>query len=79
MNIYFVLKWNVSWNNNISGYHFSGDSQTGIHKRSVYEHNGIAVCSQKRALFIAVLVMATLFTISLIIAYAGPQAGKDFA
>ncbi|XP_046689288.1 LOW QUALITY PROTEIN: endoplasmic reticulum aminopeptidase 2-like [Homalodisca vitripennis] len=52
----------------------TGDSQTGIHKRSVYEHNGVAVCSQKRALCIATVVMAILFTISLIIAYAGPQA-----
>lgn len=54
----------------------AGDSQTGIHKRSVYEHNGVAVCSQKRALFIATIVMAILFTISLILAYAGPQAGE---
>ncbi|XP_049864292.1 endoplasmic reticulum aminopeptidase 1-like isoform X3 [Schistocerca gregaria] len=52
----------------------SGDSQTGINKRSLYEHNGVAVCSQKRALLIATVVFATLFVISLIIAYAGPQS-----
>ena len=54
----------------------SGDSQTGINKRSLYEHNGVAVCSQKRAMFIATVAFATLFVISLIIAYAGPQSGK---
>lgn len=53
-----------------------GDSQTGIHKRSVYEHNGVAVCSQKRALCIATVVLSILFVVSLIIAYAGPQSGK---
>ncbi|KAJ9582424.1 hypothetical protein L9F63_003222, partial [Diploptera punctata] len=51
----------------------TGDSQTGINKRSLYEHNGVAVCSQKRAMFIATVAFATLFVISLIIAYAGPQ------
>ncbi|XP_057336106.1 endoplasmic reticulum aminopeptidase 2-like isoform X2 [Microplitis mediator] len=51
----------------------SGDSNTGLHKRSIYEHNGVAVCSQKRALCIATIVFATLFAISLIIAFAGPQ------
>jgi hypothetical protein len=54
----------------------AGDSQTGINKRSLYEHNGVAVCSQKRAMFIATMVLATLFVISLIIAYAGPQNGN---
>ncbi|XP_063231804.1 endoplasmic reticulum aminopeptidase 1-like isoform X2 [Bacillus rossius redtenbacheri] len=51
----------------------TGDSQTAINKRSLYEHNGVAVCSQKRALCIATIVFATLFAVSLIIAYAGPQ------
>ncbi|OAD57971.1 Glutamyl aminopeptidase [Eufriesea mexicana] len=49
-----------------------GDSNTGLHKRSIYEHNGI-VCSQKRALCVATVVFAILFAISLIIAFAGPQ------
>ncbi|XP_048505208.1 endoplasmic reticulum aminopeptidase 2-like isoform X2 [Athalia rosae] len=51
----------------------SGDSNTGLHKRSIYEHNGVAVCSQKRALCIATIVLAILFAVSLIIAFAGPQ------
>ncbi|KAK2584087.1 hypothetical protein KPH14_006530 [Odynerus spinipes] len=50
----------------------SEDSNTGLHKRSIYEPNGI-VCSQKRALCIATVVFALLFIISLIIAFAGPQ------
>ncbi|CAL7945633.1 unnamed protein product [Xylocopa violacea] len=50
----------------------NSDSNTGLHKRSIYEHNGI-VCSQKRALCIATVVFAILFAISLIIAFAGPQ------
>ncbi|XP_025602401.2 endoplasmic reticulum aminopeptidase 2-like isoform X3 [Athalia rosae] len=51
----------------------TGDSNTGLHKRSIYEHNGVAVCSQKRALCIATIVLAILFAVSLIIAFAGPQ------
>ncbi|XP_054009869.1 endoplasmic reticulum aminopeptidase 1-like isoform X2 [Hylaeus anthracinus] len=48
------------------------DSNTGLHKRSIYEHNGV-VCSQKRALCIVTVVFAILFAVSLIIAFAGPQ------
>ncbi|KAI4480304.1 hypothetical protein M0804_010302 [Polistes exclamans] len=54
------------------GFFVSEDSNTGLHKRSIYEPNGI-VCSQKRALCIATVVFALLFAISLIIAFAGPQ------
>ncbi|XP_017878860.1 glutamyl aminopeptidase-like isoform X2 [Ceratina calcarata] len=50
----------------------NSDSNTGLHKRSIYEHSGI-VCSQKRALCVATVVFAILFAISLIIAFAGPQ------
>ncbi|XP_043260326.1 endoplasmic reticulum aminopeptidase 1-like isoform X1 [Colletes gigas] len=50
----------------------SGDNNSGLHKRNIYEHNGV-MCSQKRALCIATVVFAILFTISLIIAFAGPQ------
>ncbi|XP_024220191.2 endoplasmic reticulum aminopeptidase 1 isoform X1 [Halyomorpha halys] len=50
-----------------------GDSQNGMHKRTVYEHNRVAMCSQKRALCVATVVLAILFIVSLIIAYAGPQ------
>jgi glutamyl aminopeptidase len=53
----------------------AGDSQSS-NKRSLYERNGVAVCSQKRALAIAAAVFASLFTISLIIAFAGPQNGE---
>ncbi|KAJ8684054.1 hypothetical protein QAD02_019846 [Eretmocerus hayati] len=53
----------------------TGDTNPGLHKRNLYEQNGVAVCSQKRALCITVVVFATLFAISLIIAYAGPQNG----
>lgn len=53
----------------------AGDSNTGLHKRSIYEHNGVAVCSHKKALCIATIVFAILFAISLIIAFAGPQNG----
>jgi hypothetical protein len=51
----------------------TGESNPGLHKRNIYEQNGVAVCSQKRALCIATVVFATLFAISLIIAFAGPQ------
>lgn len=56
-------------------FYFSGDSNTGLHKRSIYENSGATVCSQKRALCIATVVFAILFAISLIIAFAGPQNG----
>lgn len=59
-----------------SEFFVSGDSNTGLHKRSIYEHNGVAVCSQKRALCIATVVFGILFAISLIIAFAGPQNGN---
>lgn len=54
----------------------TGDSQNGMHKRTVYEHNRVAMCSQKRALCVATIVLSILFTVSLIIAFAGPQTGE---
>lgn len=48
------------------------DSNTGLHKRSIYEPNGY-VCSEKKAVCIATVVFALLFAISFIIAFAGPQ------
>lgn len=54
----------------------SSDCPTNIKKKSLYENNGVVVCSQKRALFIAAITFALLFAISLIIAYTGPQSGK---
>lgn len=49
-----------------------------VPKKSLYENNGVVVCSQKRALFIATIVFAVLFAASLIIAYTGPQSGKIY-
>lgn len=53
-----------------------GESQNGVGKRTVYEHKRVAVCSHKRALLIAAVVLSLLLIVSLIIAYAGPQAGN---
>lgn len=52
------------------------ESPAGHAKKSLYENNGVAACSQNRALCIATIVFALLFTISVIIAYTGPQSGK---
>lgn len=38
--------------------------------------NGVAVCSQKRALCVTAIVLAALLGTALVIAYAGPQNGK---
>ncbi|XP_065200963.1 endoplasmic reticulum aminopeptidase 2-like isoform X2 [Planococcus citri] len=48
-------------------------SQSGIHKRSLYDHGGVAVCSQQRALVIAGAFFVVLFISSVVIAYFGPQ------
>nr|XP_022900776.1 endoplasmic reticulum aminopeptidase 1-like isoform X2 [Onthophagus taurus] len=59
-------------------YHLGGvagtESPAGPTKKSLYENNGVATCSQKRALFIATVVFAVLFAVALIIAYTGPQS-----
>lgn len=55
---------------------FTGDANSNLHKRNIYEQNGAAVCSQKRALCIATVVFASLFATSLVIAYAGPHNGE---
>lgn len=52
------------------------ESPTGPTKKSLYENDGVAACSQKRALCIATIVFAVLFTAAVIIAYTGPQSGK---
>ncbi|XP_018327042.1 endoplasmic reticulum aminopeptidase 1 isoform X2 [Agrilus planipennis] len=50
------------------------ESPTGVpHKRNIYEQNGVATCSQKRALIIATAVFTVLLAAAVIIAYAGPQ------
>lgn len=38
--------------------------------------NGVAVCSQKRALCVTAIVLAALLATALVIAYAGPQNGE---
>lgn len=48
----------------------------GATKKSLYENNGVAACSHNRALCIATVVFALLFTIAVIIAFTGPQSGK---
>lgn len=48
-----------------------GDSSGGRQTR-----NGVAVCSQKRALCVTAIVLAALLGTALVIAYAGPQNGK---
>lgn len=70
----YKKKWALT---NVSVLIELGDSATGIHKQSLYEHNGVAVCSQRRALIIASTVFAILFAIAIIIAYAGPQNCKS--
>lgn len=48
-----------------------GDSSGGRQTR-----NGVAVCSQRRALCVTGFVVGSLVATALIIAYAGPQNGK---
>ncbi|CAG9759897.1 unnamed protein product [Ceutorhynchus assimilis] len=51
------------------------DSPTGQpQKKTLYENNGVAACSHNRALCIATIVFALLFTIAIIIAFTGPQS-----
>lgn len=51
------------------------DSPDGAIKKSLYEKNGVAACSHNRALCIATIVFALLFTVAVIIAFTGPQSG----
>ncbi|XP_064215469.1 endoplasmic reticulum aminopeptidase 1 isoform X6 [Tribolium castaneum] len=50
------------------------ESPAGATKKSLYENNGVAACSHNRALCIATVVFALLFTIAVIIAFTGPQS-----
>jgi hypothetical protein len=52
-----------------------GDSQSS-NKRSLYERNGVAVCSQKKALIIASSVFACLLAFSILIAFIS-QTGEE--
>ncbi|XKL69322.1 hypothetical protein PGB90_007091 [Kerria lacca] len=62
----------VAFLTSVNHYRTNG-SQSGIHKRSLYEHGGVAICSQRKALIIAFIFLSVLFLASLIIAYFGPQ------
>lgn len=52
------------------------ESPVGTAKKSLYENNGVAACSQRRALCIAMVAFSIFFIAAVIIAYAGPQSGK---
>lgn len=54
----------------------AGNESPGPTKKSLYENNGVAACSHNRALCIATVVFALLFTIAVIIAFTGPQSGE---
>ncbi|CAD6995309.1 unnamed protein product, partial [Ceratitis capitata] len=49
----------------------SGGESSGRQTRQ-----GVAVCSQRRALLVAGIVLGSLLLTALIIAYAGPQTGR---
>ncbi|CAH1964992.1 unnamed protein product [Acanthoscelides obtectus] len=50
------------------------ESNSGANKKSLYESHGIAACSHKKALCVATIVFALLFTIAIIIAFTGSQS-----
>lgn len=50
---------------------FTGGESSGRQTRQ-----GVAVCSQRRALLVAGIVLGSLLLTALIIAYAGPQNGR---
>ncbi|ODN00507.1 Endoplasmic reticulum aminopeptidase 2 [Orchesella cincta] len=51
---------------------------SNVNKRTLYEQDRIAVCSQKRAVGIALLVFVGLFFVAVIIAFATPLSGCSF-
>ncbi|XP_021954471.1 endoplasmic reticulum aminopeptidase 2 [Folsomia candida] len=55
----------------------TGES-TNANKRTLYEQERIAVCSQKRAVGVALLVFFALFFVAVIIAFATPLSGCSF-
>lgn len=54
-----------------NGVTFGGESSGGRQTRT-----GVAVCSQRRALLVAGIVLGSLLLTAIIIAYAGPQNGR---
>lgn len=53
-----------------------GNENNGAAKKSLYENHGVAACSHNKALCIATIVFAVLFSIAIIVAFTGPQNGK---
>ncbi|XP_044741725.1 endoplasmic reticulum aminopeptidase 1-like isoform X2 [Chrysoperla carnea] len=53
---------------------FTGTESPPVAKKSLYEKHGVAVCSQNKALVITAAVFITIFAVSIIIAYTGPQS-----
>ncbi|XP_056646326.1 endoplasmic reticulum aminopeptidase 1-like isoform X2 [Diorhabda sublineata] len=50
------------------------ESNSNQAKKSLYENHGVAACSHNKALCIATIVFAFLFTLAVIIAFTGPQS-----
>ncbi|CAG9828444.1 unnamed protein product [Diabrotica balteata] len=59
--------------NRDSGGVVGNESNSNQAKKSLYENHGVAACSHNRALCIATIVFAFLFTLAVIIAFTGPQ------
>lgn len=53
-----------------------GNENSSAAKKSLYENHGVAACSHNKALCIATIVFAILFSIAIIVAFTGPQNGK---
>lgn len=59
-----------------SGAGVGNDNISGAAKKTLYENHGVAACSHNKALCIATIVFALLFSIALIVAFTGPQNGE---
>lgn len=62
--------------NRDSGGVVGNETNSNQAKKSLYENHGVATCSHNRALCIATIVFAFLFTLAVIIAFTGPQTGN---
>ncbi|XP_056646325.1 endoplasmic reticulum aminopeptidase 1-like isoform X1 [Diorhabda sublineata] len=60
--------------NRDSGGVVGNESNSNQAKKSLYENHGVAACSHNKALCIATIVFAFLFTLAVIIAFTGPQS-----
>lgn len=59
-----------------SGGGVGNENNASAAKKSLYENHGVAACSHNKALCIATIVFALLFSIAIIVAFTGPQNGK---